>query len=307
VRAPTDWWKSVTIDLENEPSGVASCAFEAAPLTIYDVESSPRVSRRLAERVGGKSAAFVPLISSDRVIAVLAAATTRHRRHFPANEILLLEALAAESALALERARSAVQLEGARRSADRGDRAEGPLRARHRRGHTRRCGRTGKALGLTRCFIGSGTRARRRRSALSGTLRAPAIAENAPDLPVTNLSLRERGRAVADDRCAELADPALGRVETLLDLDTGRPGRSNPRLRPHDRRLRSPSQPGAAVVADRDLLAEAVSRESASRSTPRDCSKRIKSGSTGRPRLQAAQVMTSELRVETVASAWSSR
>jgi hypothetical protein len=34
------WWTSVTIDLENEPSAIASCVFEAAPLTIYDVESS---------------------------------------------------------------------------------------------------------------------------------------------------------------------------------------------------------------------------------------------------------------------------
>ena len=35
----TDWFRSVRIDLEHEPSAVASAAFEAAPLTIFEVES----------------------------------------------------------------------------------------------------------------------------------------------------------------------------------------------------------------------------------------------------------------------------
>ena len=104
---------SVRIDLEHEPSAVASAAFEAAPLTIFDVESSPRVSRRLADRVGAKSAAFVPVVSGARVLAVLVAASTSRRRNFPPSEIARLEALAGETALALEKTRSAAQLEEA--------------------------------------------------------------------------------------------------------------------------------------------------------------------------------------------------
>ncbi|HEV2713054.1 MAG TPA: GAF domain-containing protein, partial [Gaiellaceae bacterium] len=101
--ADVEWWSSLVLDLETESSAIGSAVFEAAPLTIYDVESSPRINRRIADRVGAKSAAFVPLISGDRVIAVLVAATTRQRRPFPGDEITLLESLAAESVLALER------------------------------------------------------------------------------------------------------------------------------------------------------------------------------------------------------------
>ena len=107
------WFRSVRIDLEHEPSAVASAAFEAAPLTIFEVESSPRVSRRLADRVGAKSAAFVPVVSGARVLAVLVVASTSRRRNFPPHEIARLEALAGETALALEKTRSAAQLEEA--------------------------------------------------------------------------------------------------------------------------------------------------------------------------------------------------
>ena len=40
--ADVDWWTSVRIDLEHDPSGIASSVFEAASVAIYDVESSPR-------------------------------------------------------------------------------------------------------------------------------------------------------------------------------------------------------------------------------------------------------------------------
>src|SRR3954463_1128609 len=56
------WWSDVRVHLHNEPSGIASAFFEAAPVVVYDVESSPLVSQRLAKTAGAKSAAFVPLI-----------------------------------------------------------------------------------------------------------------------------------------------------------------------------------------------------------------------------------------------------
>src|SRR5205814_6852874 len=71
-----EWWRSVRVDLEHEPSGIASAAFEAAPLAVFDVEGSGRISRRLAERVGAKSAAYVPMMEKERVIAVISLATT---------------------------------------------------------------------------------------------------------------------------------------------------------------------------------------------------------------------------------------
>src|SRR5205085_2486905 len=92
---------------EDEPSGIASAAFEGGPVVVYDVAGSARVNRRLAERVGAKSAVFVPLVTDERVLAVLVIATTGEPRVFTGDELALLQALAAESALALDRTRSA--------------------------------------------------------------------------------------------------------------------------------------------------------------------------------------------------------
>ena len=306
-RADNDWWQSVTIDLENEPSGVASCAFEAAPLTIYDVESSPRVNRRLAERVGAKSAAFVPLISGDRVIAVLVAVTTRQRRHFSADEIVLLETLAAESALALERARSAVQLEEALEREQLIAAIAQKVRSELDIDAVLRVAvdETGKALGLTRCFIRLGDESEA--TPIRSEWDAPgavAIAENAPNLPVTNLSLRERRTiAVADVTDApELADPALGGVETLVDLDT-RAVLVVP-IFVFDRTIgvlglhRSQPRPWSPTEIS---LAEAVGREAGlAIHTARLLEENRKRLERQAALVQAAQVMTSELQVETV-------
>ena len=105
-----DWWPDVEIDLDQEPSAIATAAFEAAPIFVYDVAASARVSRRLADRVGAESAVFIPLISSGRVHAVLVGATTKERRLFANEEIAALESLAGEAALAVERAQSSSAL-----------------------------------------------------------------------------------------------------------------------------------------------------------------------------------------------------
>ena len=68
------WWREMQLDLEREPSGIASAVFEASALTVYDTASSGVVSRRLAEAVGAKSAAFVPLLVEERVTAVISVA-----------------------------------------------------------------------------------------------------------------------------------------------------------------------------------------------------------------------------------------
>ena len=107
---PADWWRDVRVDLQNEPSGIASAVFDAAPVTVYDIDSSPRISPRLAARVGAKSGAWVPMKAEDQVIGVLILASTDAKRTFPADELALLQAIASEAALALERLRSAAEL-----------------------------------------------------------------------------------------------------------------------------------------------------------------------------------------------------
>ncbi|NUR77429.1 MAG: GAF domain-containing protein, partial [Thermoleophilia bacterium] len=105
-----DWWEDIRVDLRTEPSGIASAVFDAAPVTVYDVESSPLVSPRLVQQVGAESGAWIPLIAEERVIGVLVVASTHGKRAFAADELALLQAVAAESALAFERLRSSAAL-----------------------------------------------------------------------------------------------------------------------------------------------------------------------------------------------------
>jgi PAS domain S-box-containing protein len=107
------WWEDLRVDLRNEPSGIASAVFDAAPVTVYDIASSPQVSPRLAALVGAESGAWVPMIAEERVIGVLVFASTEGKRTFPADELALLQAIASEAGLALERLRSAAALSDA--------------------------------------------------------------------------------------------------------------------------------------------------------------------------------------------------
>ena len=107
------WWEEVRVDLRNEPSGIASAVFDAAPVTVYDIASSPQVSPRLAALVGAQSGAWLPMIAEERVIGVLVVASTEGKRTFPVDELALLQAIASEAGLALERLRSAAALSDA--------------------------------------------------------------------------------------------------------------------------------------------------------------------------------------------------
>ena len=153
--ADLDWWTEVRVHLHNEPSGIASAYFEAAPVSVYDVESSPLVSPRLVKAVGAKSGAFVPLVVEERVIGVLIAATTGERRAFTSEELRLMQALAGEAAIALDRTRSASALDQALAR----ERLVGKISRRVRSVHdldavTRvAVTETGRAIGASRCFI----------------------------------------------------------------------------------------------------------------------------------------------------------
>ncbi len=107
------WWDEVQVDLRNEPSGIASAVFDAAPVTVYDIGSSSRISPRLAAMVGAQSGAWVPMLAEERVIGVLIFASTDTKRTFAADELAVLQAIASEAALALERLRSEAALSDA--------------------------------------------------------------------------------------------------------------------------------------------------------------------------------------------------
>ncbi|MGN6800127.1 MAG: GAF domain-containing protein [Gaiellaceae bacterium] len=107
---PAEWWAETKVDLRGEPSGIARAYFEAAPVTVYDVASSSLVSPRLATLVGAQSGVWVPMITEERVAGVIVLATTDEQREFAAEELSVLQAVAAEAALAFERLRSAAAL-----------------------------------------------------------------------------------------------------------------------------------------------------------------------------------------------------
>jgi GAF domain-containing protein len=107
------WWEELRVDLRNEPSGIASAVFDAAPVTVFDIASSPLPSPRLVDRVGAKSGAWIPMIAEERVTAVLAVASTDEKRAFKPEELSWLQALAAEAAQSLERLRTASALSAA--------------------------------------------------------------------------------------------------------------------------------------------------------------------------------------------------
>jgi PAS domain S-box-containing protein len=302
-----DWWKEVELDFQHEPSGISSAVFEGGPVVVYDVAGSPLVNRRLAEKVGAKSAVFVPLVTDERVPAVLVIATTREPRVFTGDELSLLQALSAEAALALDRARSADALAGALErerlvaSIGRKVRSELDLEAVLRVA----VNETGRASGVARCFLRLGEP--------GGPMPIRAewddegfvpIGSSADRLAVTNLSIREGGTvAVGDIRSDErLEDPTLGGIKTLLELDT-LAVLATPIL-VFDRVIGvfafHRADPGPWSAAEISL-AEAVAREVAiaihAAQLLGENTQRLEHQTA---LLGAAQVVTSELRVETV-------
>ena len=104
--ADVEWFGETEIDLREETCGAASAVFGGVPLAVFDADASPLVHRRLVERTGAKSAAFIPLVAEGRVLAVLAVASTSARRMFTTDELALFQSLGNEAALALDRLRS---------------------------------------------------------------------------------------------------------------------------------------------------------------------------------------------------------
>ena len=220
-----EWWRDVTVDLRDEPSGIASAAFDLAPVTVFDVSTSRLVSPRLARAVGAKSGAWIPLVSESRVLAVLVLATTGINRAWSAEEISLAQAMAAEAALALDRVNSADALADALERErlvariSRRVRSELDVDALMRVATAE----VGQALGVTRCFIRIGETAEELR--LGAEWHAdgiPPVAESALRLPGSSLAARDRRAVAIGDVAAarEFDDETLGTRDDLLQIGT---------------------------------------------------------------------------------------
>jgi PAS domain S-box-containing protein len=214
-----DWFRDVRIDFEREPSGVAAAAYDAAPFSVYDAMSSTAVHRGLVERMSAQSVAYVPLIADERVIAVLVLISTRDRRAFTSEELTLLQAFAGDAALALDRARSAASLGEALARERMVARIASQVRSELDTDRLLRIAveETGRTLGVDRCFVRLAEDDR-----VPAQWAAPGLAPigGAAELPVANLAARERRTLAIDDvdTVSELDDETLGRLEALSEL-----------------------------------------------------------------------------------------
>jgi PAS domain S-box-containing protein len=215
-----DWFPDVRIDLDNEPSGVATAAFEAAPFAVYDAAASKIVSRRLVEAIGAKSVAFVPLVANQHVIAVLVVGTVSKTRAFESDELAHLQTLAAETALALDRTRSTVALEQALER----ERFVARISARVRSEldvdellHVA-VKQTGTALAADRSLIRLGSA----EDEFTAQWHIPQLRPVGPGdrLAVSNLAASTRRTVTVEDveSAPELDDEELGGLETLRAL-----------------------------------------------------------------------------------------
>ncbi|MFN2471348.1 MAG: GAF domain-containing protein [Gaiellaceae bacterium] len=301
-----EWWPSVRFDLVDEPSLTAAAVAEGIPVQSADVATDPKTNRRLAERVGAKSAVFVPVKAQEHVEAVLICATTQRHRVFGGEELALLQALAAEAALALGRTRSAAALEEALERERLVARIGRRVRSELDVGALLRVAveELAREIGVTRAFIRLG----------EGGGDAPVLAEwDAPGagpvgdttrLPALNLAARDRRTVAVEDieTARELQDESLGSVDVLRELGV-RAVLATP-IVVFDRTIGvfglHRGEPGAWTAGE-VALAEAVAREAGlAIHTARLLEENRLRAEQQAGLLHAAQVVTRELRVETV-------
>ena len=214
------WFPDVRIDLEREPSGVASAYHDAAPFAVYDTRASKRVSQRLVERSGVESAAYVPMLASQRVIGVIVVGSTGRKRAFGSDELAELQALAGEAGPVLERLRARTASDrdvAVARLADQ-VRTEADLDAVL--GQTMQDVAAG--LGADRCFVrlGDPEGELRIKAQWHAAGLEPLEGSNLSRLAASNLAMRRRATvAIADVATSrELRAPDAGGPHGLLEL-----------------------------------------------------------------------------------------
>jgi PAS domain S-box-containing protein len=215
-----DWFSDVRIDLENEPSGVATAAFEAAPFAVYDAAASKIVSSRMVEATGAQSIAFIPLLLDERVIAVLVAGSVSQRRAFTTEELGALQRVAGDGALALDRARSTASLAEALDRERFVARISARVRSELDIDELLRVAveETGRALAVDRCLIRLGPHGDIPTAQWQEAGLAPVKAGRR--LAVSNLAVKRRQTVAIEnvEAAEELDDASLGGRDTLLSL-----------------------------------------------------------------------------------------
>ena len=209
-----------SVSLSEEASGISTVVREGTAFAVYDAVTSPIVNRRLNEIARVKSCAFIPVRARDEVIGVVFAAVRRPRL-FDLDELALMEKLASEAGVALERTRSADAVADALERERLIARISRAVRSRRDLDDLLKVAvqETAKAAHVERCFIRLGEPGEpmpilAEWAALGlGPLGEPSR------LPVSNLAARERRTVAIGDvlEAPELNDPTLGDVGDLLD------------------------------------------------------------------------------------------
>ena len=213
---PVDWLVGEEVDLARGPSGVATAITTGESLAVVDAQSSTRVSRKLVQRTGIRSAAFVPLLVGGRPLGAIVAGSLEPRV-FAYEELDLLQALSSESALALERLRSAEALRGALEREQLLGRIAYDLRAELDLDAVLDVlvRETGEGLGLSRCFVrlGEPVAAEWRADGL------PSIVGSPEALPISGRAFAEGHTVTYEDIAVAEDIDEIGR-DLLVELGT---------------------------------------------------------------------------------------
>ena len=192
------------------------------PAELSSLRGSPEIRRAVAVRepVVAEGAAFIPLVAAQRVVGVLLVASTTE---ITDDELTLLQALAGEGALALDRLRSAEELAEALERERIVARIARKVRSELDLDAVLEVAvsETGRALDVSRCFIRLGLTGDE--MSIGAEWDADGIAPVrgvARRLPGTNLALRRRETVAIGDVLAapELEDPSLGGRDVLLEV-----------------------------------------------------------------------------------------
>lgn len=220
-----DWVRGFELDIEAEPSGIATAVRERSLVTVEDARSSDILNPGLVERTDVKSIVFVPLLIGRKVTGVVIAGDTRKKREFQRDQLTLLQTVTAEGALALDRARFAGELAEALERERLVARIARKVRSELDLDSVLEVAvsETGRALDVARCFIRLGEDG----EAMSIGAEWDAdgvspIGYPADRLPVANLaSLKGRTVAIADiAQSPELEDAGLDGSELAEALGT---------------------------------------------------------------------------------------
>ena len=294
-----------TVALEGEASGLRTVVREGTGFPVYDAASSPIVSKRLLELAPVKSCAYVPMRARERVIGVVFVGVQAPRLFEPA-ELALMETLAAEAGLALERVRSRIELGDALERERVIARISLAVRSRRDLDELLQVAveETARAAGVERCFIRLGELDDPSPVVTEWSASRLGQLDRAARLPVAHLALRERRTVFFADvlDAPDLADPSLGRVHELAESGVRAAlatpivafGRVIGVLGLH---RAEPGAWGPSEVA----LAEAVAHEAAiaidTSRLLRESERRL---AEQRSLLKAGEVLTSDLRVDVV-------